>query len=126
MTDKLTQWEPHTRAQGGIILPVCIEDGGYLSEGGHELIDLACKALGGTKGEVSAFYTYWRQRLAITNLRGVAKTILQRTPYCTGTHFPVTPHHFGSQLDRSQAQQDIHIPSSSKTETTTTATMTTT
>ena len=59
----------HTRAQGDIILPVCIEDGGYLSEGGHELIDLACKALGGTKGEVSAFYTYWRQRLAITNLR---------------------------------------------------------
>ena len=27
--------------------PVCIEDGGYLSEGGHELFDLACRSLGG-------------------------------------------------------------------------------
>ena len=66
------------------------------SEGGHELFDLACRSLGSTKGEASAFYTYWRQRLATTNIRGVAKTILQRVPFCTGEHFPMTPHHFGT------------------------------
>ena len=96
VTDKLKAWEPHVRAQGDIILPICMEDGGYFSEGGHELFDLACRSLGSTKGEASAFYTYWRQRLATTNIRGVAKTILQRVPFCTGEHFPMTPHHFGT------------------------------
>ena len=48
------------------------------------------------KGEATAFYTYYRQRLAITNIRGVAKTILQRIPFCTGLHFPITPHHFNT------------------------------
>ena len=80
-TDKLKAWEPHVRAQGDIIHPICMEDGGYFSEGGHELFDLACRSLGSTKGEASAFYTYWRQRLATTNIRGVAKTILQRIPF---------------------------------------------
>ena len=32
VTYKLNIWEPHVRAQGDIIHPVCIEDGGYLSE----------------------------------------------------------------------------------------------
>ena len=41
ITYKLNTWEPHVRAQGDIMHPVCIEDGGYLSEGGHELFDLA-------------------------------------------------------------------------------------
>ena len=68
----------------------------YFSEVGHELFDLACKSLGSTKGEATAFYTYYRQRLAITNIRGVAKTILQRIPFCTGLHFPITPHHFNT------------------------------
>ena len=55
------------------------------------------RSLGSTKGEASAFYTYWRQRLATTNIRGVAKTIPQRVPFCTGGHFPMTPpHHFGT------------------------------
>ena len=50
--------------------------------GVHELFDLACRSLGSTKGEASAFYTHWqRQRLATTNIRGVAKTILQRIPF---------------------------------------------
>ena len=53
-------------------------------------------ALGSTKGEATAFYTYYRQRLAITNIRGVAKTILLRPPFCTGLHFPITPHHFNT------------------------------
>ena len=96
VSDKLKAWEPHVRTQGDIILPVCMEDGGYFSEGGHELFDLACKSLGSTKGEATAFYTYYRQRLAITNIRGVAKTILQRIPFCTGLHFPITPHHFNT------------------------------
>ena len=47
-------------------------------------------------GEKPYVYTYWRQRLSITNIRGVAKTLLQRTPFCTGTHFPMSPHHFGN------------------------------
>ena len=58
-----------------------MEDGGYFSEGEHELFDLACRSLGSTKGEASTFYTYWRQR----------------TLLCTGAlHFPMTPHHVGT------------------------------
>ena len=44
--------------------------------------------------EKLAFLTYWRQRIAIFNLRGVARVIANRIPICTGDHFPVTFQRF--------------------------------
>ena len=52
---------------------------------------------------MQAFLTYWRQMMAITTARGVAKAIKQRAPACTGAHWPVQPHHF-------QHVQDAVVP----------------
>ena len=38
--------------------------------------------------------TYWRQRIAVANARGVAGVIRARTPICTGAHWPLQPYHF--------------------------------
>ena len=59
------------------------------------MIDEACASIGGSRGEQQAVVTYWRQRLAVANARGVAKVIKARTPFCTGDHYPLQPHHFG-------------------------------
>ena len=51
-------------------------------------------ATGGTKSEKLSFLTYWRQRIAISNLKGVARAIANRIPICTGDHFPITFQRF--------------------------------
>ena len=71
------------------------EDGGRLSDELVDVIDEACASIGGSRGEQQAVATYWRQRLAVANARGVAKVIKARTPFCNGDHHPLQPHHFG-------------------------------
>ena len=68
--------------------------GGRICEGGKSLLDDAANATGGTKGEKLAFLTYWRQRIAISNLKGVARAIAKRIPICTGDHFPISFRRF--------------------------------
>ena len=89
--------------QGDTFLPLAAEDTGALHEEALDLLASASSALGGTAGERQAFLTYWRQVMAITTARGVAKVIKQRVPACTGAHWPVQPHHF-------QHVQDAVVP----------------
>mmetsp|Transcript_23487 Transcript_23487/g.54162 ORF Transcript_23487/g.54162 Transcript_23487/m.54162 type:complete len:159 (-) Transcript_23487:76-552(-) len=46
------------------------------------------------QGKKLAFLTYWRLRIAISNLKGVARAIANRIPICTGDHFPITFQRF--------------------------------
>ena len=43
-----------------------------------------------------SFIILFQPSTPITNIRGVARTLLQRIPFCTGTHFPMSPHHFST------------------------------
>ena len=89
--------------QGDVFLPLAAEDTGALHEEAVDLLASAALAAGGTAGERQAFLTHWRQVMAITTARGVAKVIKQRVPACTGAHWPVQPHHF-------QHIQDVVVP----------------
>ena len=48
------------------------EDGGPTNEDTLELLESAVRRGGGTVGEQQAVRTYWRQRNAVANARGVA------------------------------------------------------
>ena len=89
-------WHAHCISQGDVIQPLAIESGGRMCEGGIHLLDSAANAIGGTKGEKQAFQTYWRQRIAISNLKGVARVIVDRIPFCTGDHFPISFQRFST------------------------------
>ena len=91
---KYNAWHAHCIAQGDVIIPLAMETGGRICEGGASLLDDAANATGGTKGEKLAFLTYWRQRIAISNLKGVARAIAKRIPICTGDHFPISFQRF--------------------------------
>ena len=91
---KYNAWHAHCIAQGDVIVPLAMETGGRICEGGASLLDDAANATGGTKGEKLAFLTYWRQRIAISNLKGVARAIAKRIPICTGDHFPISFQRF--------------------------------
>ena len=86
-------WYDHCVSQGDICYPLAIEDGGLIHDNGLELIDKAVAATGGTRGEQSAFRTYWRQRISIAIMRGVAKMIKSRIPRCAGEHQHIIPMH---------------------------------
>ena len=88
-------WLALVERQGDHFLGCAAEDGGRLSDELVDVIDEACASIGGSRGEQQAVVTYWRQRLAVANARGVAKVIKARTPFCTGDHYPLQPHHFG-------------------------------
>ena len=88
-------WLELVERQGDHFLGCAAEDGGRLSDELVDVIDEACASIGGSRGEQQAVVTYWRQRLAVANARGVAKVIKARTPFCTGDHYPLQPHHFG-------------------------------
>ena len=102
-TTKCNNWEHLVQLQGDTFLPLAAEDTGALHEEAVDLLTSAASATGGTAGERQAFLTYWRQVMAITTARGVAKVIKQRVPACTGAHWPVQPHHF-------QHVQDAVVP----------------
>jgi len=102
-TTKCNNWEHLVQLQGDTFLPLAAEDTGALHEEAVDLLTSAAAATGGTAGERQAFLTYWRQVMAITTARGVAKVIKQRVPACTGAHWPVQPHHF-------QHVQDAVVP----------------
>ena len=73
-------------------------------------------SIGGSCGEQQAPVTYWRQRLAVANARGVAKVIKARTPFCTGDHYPLQPHHFGHlQAVAPSLQPRQHFPAQMNT-----------
>ena len=93
-TTKCNNWVHLVQLQGDTFLPLAVEDTGALHEEAADLLASAASATGGTAGERQAFLTYWRQMLAITTARGVAKVIKPRVPACTGAHWPVQPHHF--------------------------------
>ena len=88
-------WLELVEQQGDRFLGCAAEDGGRLSDELVDVIDEACASIGGSRGEQQAVVTYWRQRLAVANARGVAKVIKARTPFCTGDHYPLLPHQFG-------------------------------
>ena len=90
---KVKDWYDHCVSQGDICYPLAIEDGGLIHDNGLELIDKAVSATGGTRGEQSAFRTYWRQRISIAIMRGVAKMIKSRIPRCAGEHQHIIPMH---------------------------------
>ena len=92
--DKLSRWTDLVHAQGDKFVPIAQEDGGYLNQEALALFDEAAQRAGGTPGEQQAFRTYWRQRIAVANATGVAAVIHQRTPVCSGAHWPLQPHHF--------------------------------
>ena len=52
-------------------------------------VEATCMVLDCSRGEAQAFNTYWRQRLGVAIVRGVAKTILGNMPRCTGAHYAV-------------------------------------
>ena len=85
-TRKYKDWHAHCIAQGGVIVPLAMETGGQICEGGASLLEDAANATGGTKGEKLAFLAYWRQRIAISNMKGVARAIANCIPICTGDH----------------------------------------
>ena len=93
-TTKCNNWVHLVQLQGDTFLPLAVEDTGALHEEAVDLLASAASATGGTAGERQAFLTYWRQTMAITTARGVAKVIKSRVPACTGAHWPVQPHHF--------------------------------
>ena len=102
-TTKCNAWEHLVQLQGDVFLPLAAEDTGALHEEAVDLLASAALAAGGTAGERQAFLTHWRQVMAVTTARGVAKVIKQRVPACTGAHWPVQPHHF-------QHIQDAVVP----------------
>ena len=89
---KYNAWHAHCIAQGDVIVPLAMETGGRICEGGASLLNDAANATGGTKGgkNLLSLNTYWRQRIAISNLKGVARAIAKRIPICTGDHFPIS------------------------------------
>ena len=93
-TTKCNDWEHLVQLQGDVFLPLAVEDTGALHEEAVDLLTSAASATSGTAGERQAFLTYWRQVMAVTTARGVAKVIKGRVPACTGAHWPVQPHHF--------------------------------
>ena len=93
-TMKCNNWEHLVRLQGDTFVPIAVEDTGTLHDEAVDLLASAASAVGGSMGERQAFLTYWRQTMAITTARGVAKVIRRRVPACTGAHWPVQPHHF--------------------------------
>ena len=92
--EKNTNWLELCHAQGDRFVPIAQEDGGALNQAALDLLDSAVSRCGGSDGEKQAFRVYWRQRIAVTNARGVAGVIHARTPICTGAHWPLQPHHF--------------------------------
>ena len=97
--------------QGDTFLPLAVEDTGALHEEAVDLLASAASATGSTAGERQAFLTYWRQTMAITTARGVAKVIKSRVPACTGAHWPVQPHHFQHVQDAvAPPQPRQHLP----------------
>jgi len=92
--EKINSWAELVQAQGDRLVPLAQEDGGCLNQAALDLFDEAVRRSGGTTGERQAFRTYWRQRIAIANAKGVAGVISQRTPICPGAHWPLQPHHF--------------------------------
>ena len=79
--------------------PSAQEDDGALNPAALDLLESAVRRAGGTKGEKAAMRTYWRQRIAVANARGVAGVIRARTTICTGAHWPLQPHHFSHLPD---------------------------
>ena len=97
--EKNNNWLDLVTAQGDRFLAIAQEDGGALNDGALELLEAAVRRSGGTVGEQQAMRTYWRQRFAIANARGVASVIAARTPICPGAHWPLHPHHFSHLPD---------------------------
>ena len=68
---KEAKWTARVEFQGDVFAPLVIEDGGRLHQALSDVMGDAATSAGGTLGERQAFLTYWRQRLAVANLRGV-------------------------------------------------------
>ena len=97
--EKNSDWLDLVQAQDDTFVAIAQEDGGALNPAALDLLESAVRRAGGTKGEKAAMRTYWRQRIAVANARGVAGVIRARTPICTGAHWPLQPHHFSHLPD---------------------------
>ena len=86
---KRAAWEVLCASQGDSFLPLATECTGYTCDNIQTLFDTALERLDCSRGEAQAFNTYWRQRLGVAIVRGVAKTILGNMPRCTGAHYAV-------------------------------------
>ena len=91
--EKNSDWLDLAQAQDDTFVAIAQEDGGALNPAALDLLESAVRRAGGTKDEKAAMRTYWRQRIAVANARGVAGVIRARTRICTGAHWPLQPHH---------------------------------
>ena len=84
---KHAAWAALCASEGHISYPIASECTGRPCENTLALFETAAGRAGGSAGEQAAFTTYWRQRLGIVAIKGVAETILNNMPHCTCSHY---------------------------------------
>ena len=80
-TAKIQKYGPDCSASGYLFFPLAIEDGGRLgSDFGRFILRAASITASTSHKSLVATYTYWRQQIALTNLKGLAAFLFSRLP----------------------------------------------
>ena len=65
------------------VIPLTIEDGGYMHKNFASMIQNSIRLRSEPNSrEIGINQTYWKQRLLLNNMKGVAMTIMSQYPTC--------------------------------------------